>query len=930
MFGTRGRFLTGIPIVIALLLLTVWLVLESSWLSGWRISRIESELSKLLGQPVIIEGDVGAALYPSVHLYVSSVTIPSQSLRDVDLAVLTEAELHLDALKLLQGEFSITEMKVDNLQVDFLTLENGETSWSTASGRSELFGVPGLAGKSTDAVGIDAVIAFLLSRNIEFGNIDVAMNNRKTGFEFQFLLDHMKVEREPRGEGTTMAGHGHINGQEFALRGEYPEKGPFRSAFEIGDLSVVFAGEFIDRAKRSYRGRLVGETENVGQLFEMLRLDRSFEGRGKLETRLTRENGTVSADELKVDAEMVGGQALSIRGEIADVLKLSDVRLRIDADLTSPDDPEKLANQLEDFQLLFVAADVTSVGHAFSLNHMLIGTNMANRSLQNIGPITAQKLVRTDDNALSLSGISINIGEPGAFQLKAEGEIRDLLRLRSFEVKGNLVSPANEIFGFLPVDDEQVFGNARAEFKASDEDGELRLSQLNIRTESTDLWDFSAQASVGNIAELGDVLLKFDLDVADGFRFLKALNLDPVKIGHFGLSGEIQNSDGRIHSASILTLGGSRIYSWLNASRHGGRPVIRGAIESERVALQDIQAAAGAGVHLVSLAAGEPSSDSEDLIGFQPLVLPPANDADQQPPVLGGAEPQIIGQDPDDWEEQPLSLGRTGEPLVLESILNVEELLRNADLKIGLEVKKLVGQAGVSRISSDLKINKGQLEFGPLKVHYGGGKFAISAAMDLIRAPNTLLISGSVSGWELGSILRGLGIEIPASGTLAANFDLHGDRSSMAAFLKSLSGSAYVAMHEGVIGTSILELAGLGVIPWLFSRELHQNYTNIACVVAPLTVQNGLVRSGAVVVETRKVQLVVKGEADWRNDQISLRAEPRPVGKPLARSPWPFEVIGRLSKPEVRVLESAIPSQQSPLTVSEARKPCKPDAAQLD
>ncbi len=139
-------------------------------------------------------------------------------------------------------------------------------------------------------------------------------------------------------------------------------------------------------------------------------------------------------------------------------------------------------------------------------------------------------------------------------------------------------------------------------------------------------------------------------------------------------------------------------------------------------------------------------------------------------------------------------------------------------------------------------------------------------------------------------------------------------------------------MSRGQISTSLLELAGLGIFPWLFSEELRQGYTDVVCIVAPVRIDAGRVSSTSIVAETASVQLVAAGEVDWKNDTIVLRAEPRPVGRPLSRSAFPFDVTGRLSAPEFKLDLGGSRSRRADGAdeMPTERQPCVPDMRQLE
>ena len=81
-------------------------------------------------------------------------------------------------------------------------------------------------------------------------------------------------------------------------------------------------------------------------------------------------------------------------------------------------------------------------------------------------------------------------------------------------------------------------------------------------------------------------------------------------------------------------------------------------------------------------------------------------------------------------------------------------------------------------------------------------------------------------------------------------------------------------------------------------------------------------------IETGSVQLVAGGQVNWVQDSINVRAEPRRVGKPLARSAWPFDVTGKLSEPKFKLDVGGSRSRRAD-EMPANRKPCVPDIYQL-
>ena len=166
----------------------------------------------------------------------------------------------------------------------------------------------------------------------------------------------------------------------------------------------------------------------------------------------------------------------------------------------------------------------------------------------------------------------------------------------------------------------------------------------------------------------------------------------------------------------------------------------------------------------------------------------------------------------------------------------------------------------------------------------------------------------------------GKGIE---SGTTPATSPL-GD------FLATLDGTANVSMRNGSIDSQLLDLAGLGVVPWLFSKDRGAAAT-IVCARAPLQISNGRFSTKQAVVETDRVQIVVFGNVDLKRKTLDITGQPRRIGKPLSRSPWPFTAVGPIAKPKIKVKDGPRRLRRSDgaSTMPQRRKICVPDILQL-
>ena len=952
MSGWLRRVLFGVGLAAAIVLLFGWIVLVAPFFSEFRRSVVQDALSRAIGQQVLIETDARALVGASAQVRVSDVSIPSEEIEGLNLAELRLLELDIDSLALLAGRIEIDNIRIDGLNVRLVRQEDGVTSWSDPPEDQA-------ADTSAEQIAVkheNGIIAFLSDKNADVTSVSLSFDDHATGFEYLFALESLTLKQSADGKGRSVSSRGTLNEQPFQIEGHYPAGAPFSTSATMGEVALEFDGQGLpERPGGGFEGELVLDTGEIGDLLEILKLNRTVEGTGRLTARLVRQDTGLAVEDLRTVVELDDGSVFTLEGSADDIIESVDFDLVATGQLFREGQAPGKATKLEELELTNFTANLVSEAGVVEFKEVLLQTNLFESVLDEVGPITVGQVRRTESGGLALENVVAQTGPRDAPYLIARGGIEDLFQLKDLDFKGTLNAPASLVLDGFQNDTVQAFGGIAADFELSDATGQLSLSKLEARSEDTDLWTMRASAEARSFTSVDDVDFQLELDVPDGAAFLSALQLDPVDIGPVGVTAAAKGKDNGVETRVSINAGESRIDTVLNSSlSEGNQPTVRGAIRSPRLNMGDLENTAKAALQIASLkdrADANGVSRSGETAGpvLQPLVLEdPDLDPDSavRPNADDGRIVQpLVLEEPEDApgavEVEPGGDGRTVQPLVLEfrpadgaptDLFDSERIGRDLDLQVGIEIEKVVGQAGVSRVSSELVSKDGKADFGPLEFSYGGGYFKIAASVDFIDAPQTVRVTGATSGWDLGDILDGVGAGIKAHGKLNARFDLTGRHDSPRDFVNSMSGSVTVSMVDGAIASSLLELAGLGLFPWLFSEELRQGYTSIVCAVAPLSVSSGKATSNAMVVETKSVQLVVAGSVDWAQDRISLRGEPRPVGRPLGRSPWPFEVTGRMSNPDFRIRHNSILesifSAPGAGQASQERTPCKPDALQ--
>lgn len=871
-----------------------WAVLFVPFFSDARSGLVSRILSEQLGQPVIVQHDVSVVIGRTTRFVARGVSIPSENLQDVQLAALQELSFDLDTLDILDGQIDLNNIAVRNLAVNLIKKSDGTTSWSE---QEDVLFTPEQA-PAEDGAEDDGILSFLTSNEVFFEDIQLVVLNEETGFEFDFNLVDYTIRQIDGGAAFELASSGTVNSEPFEVNGSFPSNAPFTISARMGSITVSYDGTgFADPEQAGYEAQLKIEVAQFSDILEVLKLNGEITGSGTLDASIIKTSNLVSMENLAVEVEMEKGQRYTLNGGISDFLNLAGIDLQFAAQFFEQGNMPAPAQELADLTVTGISAYMTSVGDNLDFEDVVVTTNAFQRDFQEIGPIAVKSIHRSESGGLAVEDISIQAGPLDAPFISVQGSILDLLQFKDLNFSGALAAPASLVFGDMDQEIVEKFGGVTAEFVIDDSQGELALQQLSARSVDTDVWGLLARIKVGDITTLDGLDLELELGIEDVASFLTALNVDPVDAGNFKIRAALTSKGEIIDGDLTLAAGATDAKSAFVLDRSGERLKITTELTSETLSDTDLYNAFATYEALNALGTSQinPARTEPDKPAVRPLVLP--------------------------VEEEGLS-----------DLVSFEKMIAETDIYGRIEFKKLVGIEGMSRLSSTLSLENGQAKLGPVDAVMDGGSFRFEAKMDAVNAPEIVTLSGTTTGWDLSDLIAEIGLDFDADGKLRGAFNLVGNLTSLETFANTMAGSARIDMSSGQIATSLLELAGLGIFPWLFSDELHRGYTTVNCFSAPVKINSGKISFDQVVAETNKVQVVTRGRVDWKADQIDLRVEPRPVGKPLAWSAVPVDVKGRLSDPDFKLLLGGSRSRRADgadvMPVN--RKPCVPDIYQLE
>ncbi len=859
-----------------------WLFLSSALFSSFRTTFVENLISKKLGQDVLIEDEVRLGFGRQLQVSAAGLVLPGAIKTEANLAAIDKLEFKISARDLWNSKLSLSKLSISGVHLNLITDKDGVGNWQSTSQTGTKAGDPAKPANLS-------VAGILTDHEIDLTDVTVLYQNDLNGLGLDLQLPELNLKRDTETDVVTAVGAGSLNGEKFDLNASIPADDPFQVAVNFEQIAI--AAEEVPQ-ENGLQVNTTIEVAELGQLLDILKLNRVLEGSGSISATFKSIDGVARIDDLAVLTELDGGQSLSLTGQIGELGNPEDVSLTTRIRLYPEDAEPAPAASRYDLKLIAVDMVIDSVPGQVPQRQMVIETNGFTLDTSGEGPppIKFSELSRTPEGALSVGNINLRIGNPADPFIILNGSVEDALQLQGILADGLMDIPASSLISPELLGPDDQLGRFSGNFHLNGDINQLSLTNLDGQTSETELWNLEVHGSVKNVLKFENLDLAIQVEVPSGADLLEALSLERVETGQanfeIGLASEGTDWDAN----AKVKVADSVLQIVADLDDATSDPVLQGSIESDLIKIDQIRTIVQATAQLRKI--GGPEPDEEDVIE-ESGDTSPLRDVTLKP------------------------IGRS-------------ILLSGMDMDVDVDLRHIEGAKGISSLQSELTLNENELKAGPLNFEYGGAHFDVSGQMDLSNDAHLLTLTGKAGGWQLDEILHNLNFKKGASGTIYADFSVTGGTDSPKHFANSMNGNATVSMRDGSIETQLLDLAGLGVLPWVFTKE-KQKIAPIICLRAPISISNGNISTKQTTLETDHVQVVVFGGVNVAGKVLDLNLQPRKIGEPLSKSPWPVTLKGPLAKPKIKVKDGPKRLKRSDGAdkMPAKRKLCVPDILQL-
>ena len=466
---------------------------------------------------------------------------------------------------------------------------------------------------------------------------------------------------------------------------------------------------------------------------------------------------------------------------------------------------------------------------------------------EELGPIDARATISGNESALALRDLRGTIGQGEVKALDVTGSVGDLFTLQMVRLSGTFESRPHQIIKNAPESDR--LGTLYGRFDISDDDGALGIDRLEGGLKHTELLELSVRGVMSDIQKRDGLDFDLDLRVPDVSLVVEEFGGEGGPSRALRFVGALDGRDENFNFDGDMTIGKSKLTGKLSGRLEGERPILSGDLSTDAFYLDDL--------------------------GLEPEE----------------ADYSALAQTKRDADERVF----TDTPLGLEA-------LREFDLALRIRLAQIRGvEIDIQRVRGSINLKQGVLDVTPTEVLFVGGNASTDLHIDASRETPTVRLNFLGDNINLDRLLSQTRVDAPLNGTVDVQTALSASGNSARDLASSATGQFDVAVANGRVLTSLLDLTGVNIWSWMLSESRRRGYSRLNCLIAHFTLDQGVAKTDSFLIDTDNVQVTGTGSIDLKKEMLDLQFEPRPKRRRLIESTTSFSLVGPLSSPDIEV-----------------------------
>ena len=195
--------------------------------------------------------------------------------------------------------------------------------------------------------------------------------------------------------------------------------------------------------------------------------------------------------------------------------------------------------------------------------------------------------------------------------------------------------------------------------------------------------------------------------------------------------------------------------------------------------------------------------------------------------------------------------------------------------------------------SMHLRREENAWRISPLSVSVPGGN--LNGALELLGKPDGIsgAIKIEVRDLDYGPLARLKDPDSKSAGQVSLAIDLRSEAFAMEMLMAAANGRVALSMHPENIRAGVLDYWATNLLFALLPVLSPQNESKINCIIADLTINDGVMTEESMVIDTSQIRVGGKARIDWKTQTVNLRLIPKPKRPQFFSLATPMEVTGK-------------------------------------
>ncbi len=230
------------------------------------------------------------------------------------------------------------------------------------------------------------------------------------------------------------------------------------------------------------------------------------------------------------------------------------------------------------------------------------------------------------------------------------------------------------------------------------------------------------------------------------------------------------------------------------------------------------------------------------------------------------------------------------------------EYMQQFDGELKFKGKRLRTEAGdLGYINFRATLEDGVFRIDPFSVTgWAGALIESDVTIDATQDPPVIALRWIARQLNYGVLLKQAGLGETVEGTIDVTFRLSGTGRTRREFLGDSNGQLVIVGRDGRFGSRRLDLWGSALVTTMLSSQWRrEDVTDLNCLVARVSIENGTANVDGLLIDTRRITIGASGTLDLESEQLNLVFAPRPKRMTLLSLTNPVHVTGTIAEPEV-------------------------------